>query len=484
MHSVSKTDLYTEAFDSGEHGLTANAGWCLELAEGVVEGPEGDVLDITSTSVAWQDPPKDVDASLIETALLLLQSDDPLRAYHALLTKHNAVGTSPLSDKAFFVMVYSLWTAGERSLQEQLLSKTVLLSETKRRNPESDTLYTLMSQRLSGGSDAALPYGDVSGMSASMSSVPKKETAYLHYLFGMVLVERGQKEEAKLHFLQSVLANPLLWLGWKGLTAYGKAVEIEVNNAFQRAGISHWVIELFSAELHLANHSENAAERYQKVASIFPGASCISARYATALYQQENLIAAKQQFCSLQKKDPMCLEGISVLSNILYLKEDMKQLAKLAQRVFLIDPYRSESQCVLGNLCSRERQSEKAITHFIRALQIDRRCQSAWTYLGHEYSPDQGCVSNTKASAFCYSKAIECEPRDYRAWLGLAQIYVTQFANPLLARYYAERSLSLKPTDSRLAACVHDLQAKTLPHGDEGDVSASSPSTDLSSEEQ
>eukprot|EP00754_Rhynchopus_humris_P051378 Rhum_TRINITY_DN9508_c0_g1::Rhum_TRINITY_DN9508_c0_g1_i1::g.33829::m.33829/K03355/APC8, CDC23; anaphase-promoting complex subunit 8 len=503
--------LMAAATQSMERGLSDNALWCMELAEGMRDADaaadveEHDAEESSAEECgggSGGEAEDDDDEELVQEAVLLMQADEHLRAHkllekrlgvcddgagapgaatallpassaHAALSLDSAAarraGPSPSqppprppSAKLYFVCYHALWLTGEREAHEALLSKETLLSEGRKPNPRHAELHSTLAKLVHPTPQSRQRRRrcgrDVSG------------DAYLLYLTGLVLRERGQEREAAACFVRSVVREPLLWLAWKGLLGCGLDVLAEVRAAFRAAGHASppWVYDIFKAELHLKNHSERAAGLFEQVrggggggGAGFPTAPNLLASHATACYQSEDIPAARRLFRSLTRAHPFRLGGLDAYSNLLYLEKTPAALSKLASRAYHTNPYCYEAQCILGNLCSRENRSGDSISHFIKALQLNRRCHSAWTYLGHEYSPDQSAgARNLKACILCYMKAVETEPRDYRAWLGLAQVHLSQLNNLQLAWHYAERCLALKPDDQRLEAYAADLRSR------------------------
>jgi hypothetical protein len=57
--------------------------------------------------------------------------------------------------------------------------------------------------------------------------------------------------------------------------------------------------------------------------------------------------------------DDFDLEGMDTFSNILYMKEDFAGLSHLAHKAVLIDKYRPETCCIIGNYYSLKAQHDK-----------------------------------------------------------------------------------------------------------------------------
>jgi anaphase-promoting complex subunit 8 len=99
-------------------------------------------------------------------------------------------------------------------------------------------------------------------------------------------------------------------------------------------------------------------------------------------------------------------------SNVLYVRRKHAKLAELAHHMLKINKYSPETCTCIGNYYSMNGDREKAIENFSRALKLDSNYSPAWTLLGHEYV--DSC--NPKAAIQVYRKAVDINPKDYRAW--------------------------------------------------------------------
>jgi anaphase-promoting complex subunit 8 len=152
----------------------------------------------------------------------------------------------------------------------------------------------------------------------------------------------------------------------------------------------------------------------------------------------------------------MYLDGMDEYSNALYVHEDTSGLCQLARDAVLIDRYRPETCCIIGNYHSLCGDHVQAVLHFRRALRLNPRYGATWTLLGHELIN----LKQTRAAVSAYRSALAITPHDYRAWYGLAQVYEI-LSMPLYALYYFERAAELRPTDARMwtamASCYESL---------------------------
>lgn len=75
----------------------------------------------------------------------------------------------------------------------------------------------------------------------------------------------------------------------------------------------------------------------------------------------------QELFEDLIARDEFQLEGMDIFSNILYMKEDFATLSHLAHKAVLIDKYRPETCCVIGNYYSLKGAHEK-----VRSIRVAR----------------------------------------------------------------------------------------------------------------
>jgi len=111
---------------------------------------------------------------------------------------------------------------------------------------------------------------------------------------------------------------------------------------------------------------------------------------------------SEQYFDKIIKKDPYTLENMDIFSHVLYVTEKTTKLSYLAHNCCMIDKYRQETCCIIGNYYSLRGEHEKAVLYFQRALKLNKNYLSAWTLMGHEYIE----LKNTQAAIEAYRKAI------------------------------------------------------------------------------
>lgn len=143
--------------------------------------------------------------------------------------------------------------------------------------------------------------------------------------------------------------------------------------------------------------------------------------------------------------EPYRMQGLELLSTLLWhLKEDV-ELSTLAQRVTEQDPNSPECWCVVGNCFSLQKDHETALSFFQRAIQLDEHFTYAHTLCGHEYVSNE----DLDQAAVCYRRAIQIDERHYNAWYGLGAIFYRQEKHEL-AEYHFCRALRIHPRSSVL----------------------------------
>ncbi|CAF1059318.1 unnamed protein product, partial [Didymodactylos carnosus] len=80
------------------------------------------------------------------------------------------------------------------------------------------------------------------------------------------------------------------------------------------------------------------------------------------------------------------------------------------------------SWCASGNCLSLHHEYDKAIQAFKRAIQIAPESDYAYTLLGNEYA----VIDELERALACFRKAIQLNGRSYKAWNGVALVYLRQ----------------------------------------------------------
>jgi tetratricopeptide (TPR) repeat protein len=127
--------------------------------------------------------------------------------------------------------------------------------------------------------------------------------------------------------------------------------------------------------------SENALNSFVKLEELFPNSIFITNQIALCYYLQTDFDESEIYFEESRAKDPFSLDFLDVYSNVLFVKDNSTKLSVLAHESVLIEKYKPETCCILGNYYSKRRNHLKAIVYFKRAIQLDSNCISAWTLM-------------------------------------------------------------------------------------------------------
>jgi len=277
--------------------------------------------------------------------------------------------------------------------------------------------------------------------------------AYSLYVYGLVLRKLSLPELAMQVLCASIESEPGHWGAWLELsclvTSRDKLAQLKLPD--------HWCRHIFLAHTYLElQQNDQAVEIYFGLSKAgLAESTYIMAQVAIAFHNMRQVDQAVTYFKQLGEVDPYRLDNLDTYSNLLYVKEQRVELAHLAHRTNMIDKYRTETCCVIGNYYSLRSQHEKAVVYFQRALKLNPGYLSALTLMGHEYME----MKNTHAAIQSYRQAIEVNRRDYRAWYGLGQTYEI-LKMPFYCLYYYKQAQELRPSDSRMLVALGESYEK------------------------
>ncbi|KAF5200200.1 Anaphase promoting complex subunit 8/cell division cycle protein23-like protein [Thalictrum thalictroides] len=337
-----------------------------------------------------------------------------------------------IGKKAVFLRCYSLYMAGEKRKDEETIELDGPLGKSDAVNRELVLLEKeLSTHRQNGNID---PFG--------------------LYLYGVVLKETGREDLAREALVESVNRYPWNWNAWSELQCL--CTNVDVLNGLNLK--NHWMRDFFYGLVYqeLRMHADCLA-KYEFLKGIFCFSNYVQAQIAKVKYSLKEFEEVEVMFEELQRNDPYRIDDMDMYSNVLYAKECCSSLSHLAHKLFMVDKYRPESCCIIGNYYSLKGQHEKSVMYFRRALQLNKNYLTAWTLMGHEYLE----MKNTPAAIDAYRRAVDINPCDYRAWYGLGQAY-EMMSMPFYALHYFKKSTNLHPNDSRfwsaMAECYESDQ--------------------------
>lgn len=272
------------------------------------------------------------------------------------------------------------------------------------------------------------------------------------YLFGLLQLDLLKHEDAAAAFIKCLNLNPCHWGAWQELARLMMQGDIAGDCMAILSKIKdHWMKNFYVASLLI--EKVKLVEQFDKycldiltgLLGFFRESSYLTSQLAQLFYHKKDHDMAIQIFQELLRKDPYRLDGLDIYSNILYVKDNPKDLGALAYNCFNTNKYSPETNCIIGNYHSLMSEHDKAIAYFKQALTLDRSFLAAWTLIGHEYLELKKVASAIDA----YNHAVKVDNKDFRAWYGLGQAYELQSLLSTSIHYYL-MAVKTRPRDFRM----------------------------------
>ena len=442
------------------------------------------------------------EASLLAAGKAFFDLKEYMRSWHSL--------QNCKSQLSFFLASYSLFLAGEAIKQNLLLQNSHPNPHNQPSSPspqQQDTNNTnnKTTNNLSSSSSSSLPSNPFLHQLKSRYQKASTKTldSYNLYLYGVVLRELNMPLHSFLPLLlHSIHLDPFLWSAWKDLTKkedipssllfhllcsnpqsnpqsnsqsnpqtnpQTNSQNVELKQKGEEGGgrveemkaLPDHLMKLFFVGHYCLQIQDNqtALLYFEQIEKLVPNSNFVKRQVATALYNLRDFEESEVLFEKVRKEEPFLIDSMDVYSNVLYVKEEKAKLSLLAHETATNEPYRAETNCIIGNYYSLVGEHTKAVLYFQRALKLDSNFLSAWTLMGHEYLE----LVNYQAAIHAYRKAIELNFRDYRAYYSLGQAY-EMLKLYSYAVYYFNKASQLRPYDSRMyvamASCYESLGKK------------------------
>lgn len=209
-------------------------------------------------------------------------------------------------------------------------------------------------------------------------------------------------------FVSSVHAYPMNWSAWLEVSALASHKTVLRSVRLPRHWIRHFFLAHAYLELQLNDPALDVCRGLLRCG--FKRFVFLWSLIAVGHHNKRKSEESVELFQLIRRVDPFRLDCMDVLSNLLYVRDEKVELAKLARQASEIDRYRVETCCIVGNHYSLIGQHEKSAIYFQEALKLNPNYLPAWTLLGHEYME----LRNISAAIESYRNAIEVNPRDYR----------------------------------------------------------------------
>jgi len=398
--------------------LASSAQWAAELLAALPGEEEDEDPGLATAAAAG------ASGARVYASLMLAKSHFAMREYSRAAHALQHIRDLHKNQAALFLRLYSLYMAGEKRREEEVMEAVEPVDKCQVKNMElrgiEEHLAALHGQRLLDGPNL--------------------------WLYGITLWSLELKEDARRVLLEAVRAFPCHWSAWLDLIALcsdlGDVADIRAELHLP----DHWMAWFFQAAYHLElQHNAEALDLYRGLRRFFPDSSYIASQIATCHYNMRSFEESQQSFDEVRRRDPYKLTSLDTYSNILYVKEESAALSHLARQAIRVDKYTPEACCIIGNYYSLKGEHEKSVTYFQRALCLHRGFTPAWILMGHEFME----MKNTPAAIEAYRTAVNINQRDYRAWYGLGQTYELLSLHAYSLLYY-RRAMGLRPEDSRM----------------------------------
>jgi|AntAceMinimDraft_1070359.scaffolds.fasta_scaffold21774_1 anaphase-promoting complex subunit 8 len=157
---------------------------------------------------------------------------------------------------------------------------------------------------------------------------------FLHYLHGLVLVEKDLKDQARVALCAACHGYPCNWGAWEALMPLCATVE----DAQALPLPAHWMRKWFIAALQLElQDNRKGLQAYASLVTDIPASSIGVVQMAVGHYNMREFDRAQSIFEDVYRADPFRLEEMDTYSNILYVKEASAKLSFLAHSAVLTD---------------------------------------------------------------------------------------------------------------------------------------------------
>jgi anaphase-promoting complex subunit 8 len=273
------------------------------------------------------------------------------------------------------------------------------------------------------------------------------------YLYGMMMSDLLRYDDSANAFIKCLNINPCHWGAWQELARLILQDKLTSRESYELLSKikDHWMKNFFLASLLLEKvklieqFDSCCLDILSALLSFYNKSSYLTSQVAQLFYHKKDHDTSILVFQEMLRKDPYRLDNLDIYSNILYVKDNPKDLGALAYNCFNVNKYSAETNCIIGNYHSLMSDHEKAIIYFRQALTLDRTFLAAWTLIGHEYLELKKVANAIDA----YNHAVKIDNKDFRAWYGLGQAYELQSLLPTAIHYYL-MAVKTRPRDFRM----------------------------------
>ncbi|CDY36901.1 BnaA06g16860D [Brassica napus] len=319
-----------------------------------------------------------IDGDLYHLAKSYFNCREYRRASHVLRDQ--------MSKKSVFLRCYSLYLAGEKRKEEEMIELEGSLGKSDAINRELVSLERELSALKRTGAI------DSFGL----------------YLYGVVLKEKGNETLARASLVESVNSYPWNWNAWSELQSL--CTSIEILNSLNLS--NHWMKEFFlaSAYQELRMHTESLA-KYEYLQGIFSFSNYIQAQTAKAQYSLREFDQVEIMFEDLLRNDPYRVEDMDLYSNVLYAKEASVD----------INPCDYRAWYGLGQAYEMMGMPFYALHYFRKSIFFLPNDSRLWIAMAKCYQTEQ--IYMLEEAIKCYKRAVSCTDTEGIALNQLAKLH-------------------------------------------------------------
>lgn len=232
----------------------------------------------------------------------------------------------------------------------------------------------------------------------------KQDDGYSHFLLASYELALGRYEQSFESLLKCLDLMPCCFCAWEVLGAAVSHLP-DINLSSRLAKIPNLQMWCPLLELYIgATWRLDSILETLEIPTAFESLCFVQLQRALLEYNRRNFVGAKAIFTKIfrsPRRRPM--DGLSALSDILYLEGNETELERLQQCCELVSAEDPASLHVAGNCLSLKRDFRKAAILFKKAA----RCRvwhsgSSWILAGHQYIQ----LRQPEAAVSCYRKAV------------------------------------------------------------------------------
>eukprot|EP00056_Hartaetosiga_gracilis_P022798 m.33140 g.33140 ORF g.33140 m.33140 type:complete len:737 (-) comp9836_c0_seq1:236-2446(-) len=168
--------------------------------------------------------------------------------------------------------------------------------------------------------------------------------------------------------------------------------------------------------------SNIAIDAFQQLPKQHYNTSWVQNQIGRAFFQMADYEASNKAFCTSRRLDKFVVDEMDTFSTVLWLMRSENALSYLAHELLRVNISSPITWCVLGNCCSLQKDHERAIKYFERAIQMDPTRPYSYTLLGHECFHSD----NYQRANACFLNALKLYPFHYNAVYGLGELRFKQ----------------------------------------------------------